>query len=173
MNKYSIITVVAIIVIVIPVLYGIWNIVSVDQIEFRTNEDTFRYFEMARNEKIELCNPNPFFVSFNGLRIDTYYREDIQGSWMMDSKTLSPGTSEELDIDFSSDSFSETQYLFMHMDGQFTGEQIIRIDPREMTVVTTFDTRIIGVIPYQVSITQSGFEFTQMMNEDSSCNSNN
>ena len=31
MNKYSLITSVAIIVIIIPVLYGVWNIYSVEQ----------------------------------------------------------------------------------------------------------------------------------------------
>ena len=61
----------------------------------------------------------------------------------------------------------------MHMDGQFTGEQIIRIDPREMSVVTTFDTRIIGVIPYEITISQSGFDFSQMMNEGSTCENSN
>lgn len=169
MNKYSVISVVAIIIIAATVLYGIWNVVSVSQLELRTTLDTFRYFEMANEEQLELCNPNPLYVTFNELRIDTYYREDIQGSWVMGAKTLNPGAAEVVEINFSSDSFSETQYLFMHMDGQFTGEQIIRVDPTEMTVKTTFDTRILGVIPYPVTITQSGFEFSQMMNEGSSC----
>jgi hypothetical protein len=91
-----------------------------------------------------------------------------------------------LDADFSSENFAESQYLFMHMDGQFDGEipirldpskmvvqfdgEIpIRLDPSKMVVVTTFETKIIGVIPYQNTITQSGFDFTNMMNEDSRC----
>ena len=170
MNKYSIISISAVIIIAITFLYGIWNVVSVEQLELRTTADTFRYFDFANEEKIELCNPNPFYVTFNGLKIDTLYREEIKGSWIMKSKTMNPETSEVLEINFSSNSFSETQYLFMHMDGQFTGEQIIRVDPTEMTVKTTFDTRILGIIPYPITYTQSGFEFSQMMNENSSCN---
>ena len=169
MNKYSVISAVAIIIIAITVLYGVVNAMSVEKIELRTTLDTFRFFDMANEEQIELCNPNPFYATFNGLRIDTYYREELQGSWVMGSKTMNPETAEVLGINFSSNSFSETQYLYMHMDGQFTGEQIIRVDPTEMTVKTTFDTRILGVIPYPITITQSGFEFSQMMNEDSSC----
>ena len=169
MNKHTIITTIAIIVIAIPVLYGIWSIYAVEQIQFRSSDEKFRYFDMANNEKIEVCNPNPFFVTFNGLRIDAYYKGDIKGTWQSNSKTLSPQTSEVLEIDYSSKNWPESQYLFMHMDGQFTGEQIIRIDPREMIIVTTFDTRIIGIIPFPVTITQSGFEYSQIMNEDSVC----
>ena len=170
MNKYSIITAIAIIIIVVPVLYGIWNIFSVEQIQLRSPGEKFRYFEMANSEQIELCNPNPFFISFNGLRIDAFYQEGLKGTWLLDSQTLDPETAEVFEIDFSSDTFSESQYLFMHMDGQFTGEQIIRIDPRQMMIEKTFDIRILGVIPYQTTEIISGFEFSQMMNEDSLCN---
>ncbi len=41
-----------------------------------------------------------------------------------------------------------------------------------MILKTTYDTRIIGVIPYQITVTHSGFDFTQMMNEDSLCENN-
>ncbi|MEJ2259685.1 MAG: thr operon leader peptide, partial [Nitrosopumilaceae archaeon] len=83
--------------------------------------------------------------------------------------TLDPNTSKISELNFSSDSFSESQYLFMHMDGQFDGEIPIRLDPNKMIITTTFETRIIGVIPYQTVITQSAFDFTNMMNENSSC----
>jgi hypothetical protein len=79
MNKYSIITAVAIIVIIIPVLYGVWSIFSVEQIQLRTPNEEFSYFEMASNEEIQICNPMPFFVSFNAIRIETFYTEDVKG----------------------------------------------------------------------------------------------
>jgi hypothetical protein len=59
------------------------------------------------------------------------------------------------------------------MDGQFGREIPIRLDPNKMMVVTNFETKIIGVIPYQNTITQSAFDFTNMMNEDSKCENNN
>ena len=73
MNKYSLISIIAIIVIIIPVLYGVWSIFSVDQLKIGTPNEEFSYFEMSSYEKIKICNPMPFFVSFNGLTITTYY----------------------------------------------------------------------------------------------------
>ena len=169
MNKYSIITIVSIIVIISPIVYSLWGIYSVEQLQLRTPNDEFSYFEMSNYETMEMCNPLPFFVSFNSLRIDSYYTNDLKGVFEMGSTTINPHISELVDIQFTSENFAESQYLFMHMDGQFGGELPIRLDPSKMIMVTNFETRIIGIIPYQTTITQSGFEFTQMMNEDSKC----
>ena len=169
MNKHSIITAIAIIVIIIPILYGVWGIYSVDQIQLRTPNEKFSYFDMANKEEIQMCNPMPFFVSFNGMKIETFYTEDIRGIFEAGPTTLEPNTSKISELNFSSDNFSESQYIFMHMDGQLGGEIPIRLDPNKMIVTTTYETRIIGVIPYQTTITQSAFDFTNMMNEKSSC----
>jgi hypothetical protein len=169
MNKYSIITIISIIVIISPILYGLWGIYSVEQLKIRTSSTEFSYFEMSNYEKIEICNPMPFFVGFNALRIEAYYTNDLKGVFEIGSTTINPYTSEIIDIQFSSENFAESQYLFMHMDGQFDGELPIRLDPSKMKMITNFETKIIGIIPFQTTITQSGFDFTQMMNEDSEC----
>ena len=169
MNKHSAITAIAIIVIIIPILYGIWGIFSVEQLQLSTPNDEFSYFEMSNYEQIQICNPMPFFVSFNGLTIATYFTNDLKGVFEIGPTTIDPNTPEVLEVDFSSENFAESQYLFMHMDGQFDGEIPIRLDPSKMIVVTNFETKIIGIIPYQSTITQSGFDFTKMMNKDSSC----
>ena len=169
MNKYSIITIISIIVIITPILYGLWGIYSVEQLQLRTSNTDFRFFEMSNHETMKLCNPMPFFVSFDSLRIESYYTNDLKGVFEMGATTINPNTSEVVDIQFYSENFSESQYLFMHMDGQYGGELPIRLDPSKMFVVTNFETKIIGLIPYQTTITQSGFEFKQMMNEDSNC----
>ena len=169
MNKYSIITIIAIIVIIIPILYGIWGIYAVEQLQLRTPNSEFRYFEMSNDEKIQLCNPMPFFVSFNGLKISTYYANDLKGVFELEQTTIEPQISEVMEGDFSSENFSESQYLFLHMDWEFYDEGAIRLDPSKMVVITNFETKIIGIIPYQTTITQSGFDFPKMMNEDSSC----
>jgi hypothetical protein len=173
MNKYSLITAIAIVVIITPILYGLWGIYSVEQLQMRTSDSEFSYFEMTNYEKIEICNPLPFFVSFNGIEIQVYYTDDLKGIFEIESTTINPNTSQETDLKFSSDSFSESQYLFMHMDGQFSGEMPARLDANQMIVVTDFETRIIGIIPYHSTITQSAFDFTKMMNEDSMCENQN
>jgi DNA-binding beta-propeller fold protein YncE len=169
MNKYSVITIIAIIVIVSPILYGVWGTYSAGQLQFRAPSSEFSYFDMSNYETIEVCNSMPFFVSFNDLKIETYYSNDLKGVFEIGPTTINPNTSKVLEVSFSSDSFAESQYLFMHMDGQFDGEMPIRLDPSKMIVVTNFETKIIGIIPYQNTITQTGFDFTKMMNEDSKC----
>jgi hypothetical protein len=173
MNKHSLITVIAIVAIIIPILYGLWGIYSVEQIQMRTTNSEFSYFEMANYEEIEMCNPLPFFVSFNGLEIEVYYTNDLKGIFEIGPTTINPNTSQITDVKFSSDSFSESQYLFMHMDGQFDGEMPVRLDANQMVVVTDFETRIIGIIPYHSTTTQSAFDFTTMMNKESMCDNQN
>lgn len=169
MKKYSIITILAIIAIVFPVAYGIWSIFSVEQLQLRTFKNQFSYFEMSNNEKIKICNPTPFFVSFDEVEMDVYYLNDIKGTFIVESRTLEPNASIISDVNFTSESFAESQYLFMHMDGEFGGTVPVRLDPNQMVVTTTYLIKIIGLIPYQQTITQSAFDFTQMMNENSSC----
>ncbi|HUU49040.1 MAG TPA: thr operon leader peptide [Nitrosopumilaceae archaeon] len=169
MDKYSIITLISIIVIIGSVSYGVWGIYSVEQLQLRTPNTEFRYFEMANYETMEMCNPMSFFTSFDALRIEAYYTNDLKGVFEIGSTTINPNTSKVIDIQFSSENFAESQYLFMHMDGQFEDELPIRLDPSKMIMVTNFETKIIGIIPYQSTITQSGLEFTKMMNEDSRC----
>lgn len=169
MNKYSIITAIAIVVIVLPILYGVWGIFSVEHLQLRTPNDEFSYFDMANNELIQVCNSMPFFVSFNGIQISTYFQNDQKGVFEIGPTTVEPYSLEILEADFSSESFSESQYIFMHMDGQFDGEVPIRLDPNQMIVEINYESRIIGLIPYQNTITLSAFDFTQMMNEESSC----
>ena len=170
MNRYSIISVIAIIVIVIPISYGLWCIYSVEHLQLRTPNDQFSYFDFANHEKIRICNPTQFFVSFSGMEIEVYYLDDIKGVFKVESATLNPNSSKVLESDFTSESFSEAQYIFMHMDGEFKGDIPIRLNPNEMAVKITYQTKIIGIIPYQQTITQSAFDFTKMMNENSSCN---
>ena len=169
MNKHTIISAIAIVVISLPILYGVWGIYSVEQLQLRTEKDHFSYFDFASYQKITVCNPMPFFLSFSEINIDVYYLNDLKAEFQIGPTTISPNTSNILDIDFSSENVSEAQYLFMHMDGQFYGEVPIRLNPQEMKVSTTYQTKIIGLIPYQKTITQSGLEFTQMMNENTSC----
>ena len=172
MNKFSIISIIAIIIIAIPILYGIWNIYSVEQLQFGTPNMEFRYFEMSNSEKIEMCNPTPFFVSFTGLKISTFYAEDLKGEIIFDPTTIGPQDSIIIQGNFSSESYEESQYFFLHMDWEYYDEGAIRLDPSQMTVETNLETKIIGLIPYQKNIVQSGFDFMDMMNNESKCKAN-
>jgi len=169
MNKYSLITAIAITVIVGSVGFGIWGIYSVEQLQFGAEKMPFRYFDLANSEKIRVCNPTPFFVSFSGITIDIYYLDNLKGKFSLNSDTLNPNSSKILVADFHSESFSEAQYIFMHMDGEFSGDVPVRLDPNQMKISITYDTKIIGIIPYQQTVAHSAFEFSQMMNKETSC----
>jgi len=169
MNKYSLITAIAIAAIVGCIAFGIWGVYSVEQLQFRAEKTPFRYFELSSSEKIRVCNPTPFFVSFSGISFDIYYLNDLKGTFSINPNTLNPNSSKILDSKFSSEGFSEAQYLFMHMDGEFSGDVPVRLNPNEMKIAITYDTKIIGIIPYQQTTIQSAFEFSQMMNKETSC----
>ena len=59
MNRYSAITLVAIIIIIIPFAYSGLNIIGANQLEYRWNNDVegFSFFEMSNNGEVEFCNP--------------------------------------------------------------------------------------------------------------------
>ena len=61
----------------------------------------------------------------------------------------------------------DSQRLFLIMDFQFDGGDN-RIDARQLFVLVNIDTPIIGVIPYTVEVQYSGFDFDQLMNQESS-----
>ena len=65
MNKYSIITVVAIIIIIAPFAYSGLNIIGANQLEYKWNDsEGFSFFAMSNNGNIEFCNSMPFSTSF-------------------------------------------------------------------------------------------------------------
>ena len=67
---------------------------------------------------------------------------------------------------FSSETFTEAQYLALHFDGMFTNSTPERIDPRRLVIVTEIETPIIGIIPYTVTKQYSGLYFWETLNGD-------
>ena len=78
MNKYSVITVIAIIIIIIPFAYSGLNIIGANQLEYKWNStEGFSFFAMLNNGDVEFCNPMPFPTSFqktlHHLMLNIYY----------------------------------------------------------------------------------------------------
>lgn len=168
MDKHSIIVIIAIIVIAIPFVYSGWNIYAANQIQLHgTNEDRFRFFDMiSEGGNVEVCNPSPFFVNFQKLSIVTFFDSYDKGTFSTDPINLSPLSSQIINGTFSSENFSESQYLAMHFDGIFSGSSPERIDPRRLTITTEIETPIIGLIPYTVTKQYSGLYFWETLNGD-------
>ena len=170
MNKHSIITIIAIIVIVIPFAYAGLSIVGVGQLEYRwDNPGEFTFFTMLNQGEIEFCNAIPFWITFQKFEISTFYQSDILGSFVVQPLTINPYSSVVQEGIFSSEEISESQHIFMTFDFMFNGGNI-RLDPNQFIILITADTPILGIIPYSSTTQMSGFEFDKMMNaEDLSC----
>ena len=170
MNKHSIITAIAIVIIIIPFAHSASSIVGVQQLEYRwDNPGEFTFFTMSNHGEMEFCNTMPFWTSFQKFEIATFYQSEHLGSFAVQPLTINPFSSVVEEGIFSTEGMSEAQHIFMTFDFMFNGGNI-RLDPNKFFIEISTDIPILGIIPYS-SITQiSGFEFDKMMNaEDLSC----
>ncbi|MCV0401507.1 MAG: thr operon leader peptide [Nitrosopumilus sp.] len=170
MNKHSIITIVAIIVIVTPFAFSGLSIFGMQQLEYRwDNPGKFSFFTMSNHGDVELCNPMPFWISFKKFEIATYYDEKHMGSFSIDPTTVNPLSSTVKEGVFSSEELSSSQHIFMALDFEFDGGDI-RLDPNKLIVVVGADMPILGIIPYSSTTQMTGFDFDKLMNsEDLTC----
>jgi len=171
MNKHSIITIIAIIVIVIPIAHSGLSIVGVQQLEYRWDSPgEFSYFTMLNNGEMEFCNTLPFWMSFHSFDVSAFYQKDQLGIFSVQPTTINPLSSIVKEGIFSTEEMSEAQHILMTFDFEFNGGNI-RLDPNQFVIVVSANTPILGIIPYSTTMQMSGFEFDQIMNtEDLSCN---
>ena len=171
MNKHSIITIIAIIVIVVPIAFSASSIVGMQQLEYRwDNPGEFNFFNMLNHGEMEFCNTLPFWISFDKFEIASFYQSDHLGSFTVPPTTIEPYSSTVEKGIFKSEGMAEAQHIFMTFDFEFNGGNI-RLDPNQFIIVINADTPILGMIPYTTTIQMSGFEFDSIMNsEDLSCN---
>ena len=170
MNKHSIITIIAIIVIVIPFAHAGLSIVGMQQLEYRwNNPGQFTFFTMSNHGYIEFCNSMPFWISFENLQVITFYDATQRGVFTVNPTTINPLSSTVQEGTFSSEDLSAAQHIFMTLDFEFDGGDI-RLDPNKLIVVVQADMPILGIIPYSTTTQISGFDFDQNMNsEDLTC----
>lgn len=170
MNKHSIITAIAIVVIITPFAYSALSIVGVQQLEYRwDNPGEFTFFTMYNQGEIEFCNKMPFWTSLQKFEIAPFYQSKQLGSFVVEPLTINPLSSAVQEGIFSTEGISESQHIFMTFDFMFNGGNI-RLDPNQFIILVSADTPILGIIPYSTTTQISGFEFDKMMNaEDLSC----
>ncbi len=170
MNKYTVITVVAIVVIIIPFAYSGLSILGAQQMEYRWHfPGEFSFFTMSNHGEMEFCNTMPFWTSFQKFEVGVFYNGNHLGSYTVKPLTLNPLSSGIQEGKFSSQQLENAQHTFMNFDFEFdTGD--IRLDPNQFVSVIQTTTPIIGVIPYSSTTQISGFEFDQIMKvEDLTC----
>ncbi len=165
MNKYSVITIVAAVIIIIPFAHSGLSILGAQQLEYRWHQPgEFSFFTMSNHGEIELCNTMPFWTSLQKFEIATFYDSRYLGSFVVDEPvTINPVSSAVQKGIFSSKDISEVQHIFMTLDFEFNGGSI-RLDPNKFIVVMEANTPIIGIIPYTTINQISGFDFDKTMN---------
>lgn len=170
MNKYSLITAIAIIVIVSPFVFATMNIFSSQQLEYRWHSPgTFSFFTMMNDGKMEFCNTLPFWMTFEKFKVSAFYMEGYLGSYVVKPLTLNPLSSGIQEGVFSSEGIDEAQHIFMSFDYVFNSGET-RLNPNEFIMTIQTDTPILGIIPYSSTTQISGFEFDELMNtEDLTC----
>ena len=171
MNKYSIITIIAILIIISPFAYSAMNIIGAEQLQYKWNDsEKFSFFAMMNNGSIELCNPMPFSISFEKLQIGSFYNAKNIGTYEIMSTTIEPQSSIVAKGDFFTEEYQSTQRMFLTLDYEFGGGEI-RVDPNKFIVVVSIHTSIAGIIPFSHDLQISGFELDQIMkNQELSCN---
>ncbi len=170
MNKHSIITMIAIIVIILPFAHSGLSIIGMQNLEYRwDNPGQFSFFTMSNHGEMELCNLMPFWISFEKLEIISFFEATNLGSFSIEPSTINPRSSTIQEVTFSSEKLSAAQHIFMALDFEFDGGDI-RLDPNQFIVVVQANMPILGIIPYSSTIQMSGFDFDKMMNaEDLIC----
>ncbi|NJK77566.1 MAG: thr operon leader peptide [Nanoarchaeota archaeon] len=170
MNRYSKITLIAIIAIVIPFVISILNIIAVEQLEYRwKDQGKFSLFALSNGGEVEFCNTMPYWMSFKKFEVSTFYDLKPKGVFTTQPLTINPLSYDFQNGTFHSNEFTASQYLFLNLDFEFSGEDI-RIDPNKMYVLVNISTPIIGIIPYSTTTQYTGFDFSKLMNvEKLSC----
>jgi hypothetical protein len=167
MDKHTTVVIGASIIIAGIVGYSVWNIFAADQIQFQVaNQDDFRYFGLINEEKISICNPSPFYTSFNYVKIKLNFEGRDIGELNFPGALVAPNSEITSEGKFTTEVFEEVQYLSMHFDGMFLDAIPQRIDPAKMVINTEVQVQIIGIIPFSVSNQYSALEFWKMMNSN-------
>ena len=169
-NRYTIITIIAIAAIVIPIAHSGLSIVGAQQMEYRWHSPgEFNYFTMFNDGEMEFCNVMPFWITFQKFEMSPFYQSEKLGTYVVKPLTMNPYSSSVQDGIFLSGERSEAQHIFMTFDFMFNGGNI-RLDPNQFIIKVMIDTPILGIIPYSSTVQMSGFELDEKMNsEDMSC----
>jgi len=166
MNKHSIITITAIVVIVITFTYSGLNIVGAQQLEYKwDNPGEFNFFQLSNSGEIEFCNATPFLTSFQKFEITTFYQGKYLGSFVTNPFTINPYSSVIQEGVFTSDAIAEAQRNFLTLDFMFNGEKE-RMITNEFIIQIQIDTPIIGIIPYSSTMEILGSDFDKIMNAE-------
>lgn len=170
-NRHAVIIIASIIVIGGSVGYSSLSLVSAKDLQVRWYQiDSFDLLSIMFGGKLSICNNSALPASFASYSFDVIYEEKSLGKFSIEGATLAPHTSTMVGGKFTTDDKRVANILFASLDTALSGSgQAARINPEHMEVVSTLETRIIGLVPFSITQKYAGPEFVQMMNQRTSC----
>ena len=165
LNLHVLVVVVASVAIAASVGHSVLNVVALDSVQAKWNDQSnFGFMTMLNGGVIDICNTAPVPASFNGLSVIVYYRGQEAGRFDAGGTTVQPNSATSLtgrgDVTgLAGDIFSA------YVDAELTRTSITGTDANDMTAVMIMKTAVIGVIPFDVSKEYGGREFFDMMND--------
>jgi hypothetical protein len=170
-NKHTIVVILSVIVIAASLGYSSLNLFSANNLQFRWYQaDSFDLLSIMFGGKMSVCNNSDYPAAFSSYSFDVIYEEQNLGTFTVNGAGLAPHTNTMVDGKFATDNKQVANILFASLDTALSGSgQAARINPNHMTVITTLETKIIGLVPFSVTQQYSGDEFVQMMGQKTSC----
>ena len=166
MNKEKIVAIISSVAIVVTIVYSGLNLYAVDNLKFRWHTKDFKLFSMTGDSQLEACNTLYFPATFRKYDIEMSYQSNKLGIYSALGTTLAPSSSSILNGKFTAGDFGEALVYLMYLDTEMSGNNIARIDARQLQVLTRLDTSFLGVIPFSITKEYSGFDFVKMMNQE-------
>ena len=170
-NRHTIIVIASIAVIAATLGYSSLNLVFTNDLQFRWyQEGDFDLLSIMFGGKLTVCNNSDYPTNFQQYSSNIVYDGQDLGTFLVHGIGVLPHASATIDGKFTTDDKRVSEILFASLDTAFSGSgQAARIDVNKMSVTTTLDTKIIGVIPLPITHEYSGQEFIDMMNQKTSC----
>jgi len=170
-NRHTAIVIGSIMVIAGTIGYSSLSLVFAKDLQFRWFQvESFDLLSIMFGGKLVVCNDSDYPVNFHQYSFDVIYDEQNLGVFSAQGVGLAPHSASEISGKFVTDDKRVSQILFSSLDTAMSGSgQDARINIDNMQVITTLDTKVIGVIPFSITQQYSGQEFVDMMNQKTGC----
>ncbi len=167
MDKHLGIVLIASAVIVASIGYSVLSVSTWEQVQIKWNErSSFSFVSFLRGGVIEVCNTSFTPLKFNQLSLVTFYRGQEIASFTTGGAIVQPNSMVELagKAEVGEDA-GRIVSGFIGAGG--AGGKISNLDEGAITVKTSLETNIFGVIPTTVTSEYDGQEFLDMIEDRS------
>lgn len=169
-NRHTLVAAVAIAVIAATIGYSALSAFSVSELQIRWHkEGDFDYLSTLFGGRVTICNDSPYPANLKSYSFRMVYDSDDLGTFTTGGANIAPKSTVTLAGSLDANDKRIAEMMFSFLDTELGGTQVTRIDGAKMSVHATSESVIMGFIPVSVSREYSGYEFVQMMNQKTNC----